>query len=112
MTRETYNIIMACKNHGEYADAIESVKDYLAASCNIRRENYSSDQLTDIMMNAMYDYIDTCDKPSFFLWTMRSIYNKDKISIGEHIARAFSIVQVMRNGNYINGFGEWSHGND
>lgn len=106
MTRETFNIIMACKNHGEYADAIESVKDYMAESCNVQREHYSSDQLTDIMKRAMYDYLDTCDKPSIFLRTMDSIFGQDKISTGEHIARAFSITQVMKDDNFINGFGE------
>ena len=107
MTRETFNIIMACKNHGKYADVIESVKDYMAEACNVQREHYSSDQMTDIMKRAMYDYLDTCDKPSVFLRTMDSIFGQDKISTGEHIARAFSITQVMRNDTYINGFGEW-----
>ena len=108
MTERTYNIIMACKK-AERGDIIDAAREYIAKECDCPIELYTQSVMSNIMENAMYDYIDSCDKPSTFLrffseW--RTFYSG--VSLGQQIAIAFQNVQVKRNGNYINGFGEWA----
>lgn len=110
MTERTYNIIMACKN-AEEGDIANAVKQYMAKECNVPVTAYSQADISRIMEAALYDYIDTCDKPSVFLrdlfqWQNYFGFN---ISFGELVAIVFRAVRVKdRNGNYINGFGEWA----
>ena len=57
----------------------------------------------------MYDYIDTCDKPSAFLSLFNNVYDRNCMSLAERIAIAFTLVKVRDNsqgGKYINGFNE------
>lgn len=110
MTERTFNIIMACKHRPEtVANVMDSVRDYMSKECDCPIDYYDESRMAVIMKIAMYDYIDTCDKPSGFLSTMEGIIGKEHLSLGEHIARAFTIVRVRDNGSnhYINGFGEW-----
>ena len=110
MTERTYNIIMACKK-AEDGDLIDAVKQYMAKECNVPITAYSQVNMSRIMESALYDYIDTCDKPNqflrdFFEWLG---YYGLNVSLGEQIAIAFKTVRVKdRNGNYVNGFGEWA----
>ena len=110
MTSRTYNIIMACKN-AEEGDVINAVKQYMSKECDVPVTAYSQADISRIMEAALCDYIDTCDKPSgfmsyFFEWHNYYGYN---VSFGEQVAMAFRAVRVKdRNGNYINGFGEWA----
>ena len=64
--------------------------------------------LTKIVLEAAYDYIDTCDKPSTFLRLMHgcAMGAIRQVSLLERICYAFEIVQVHGNGRYINGFKE------
>ncbi len=108
MTERTYNIIMACKRSYP-RDLTDNVAQYMAKECGCSVGDYSQPIITDIMKTALYDYIDTCDKPSIIL---RKLDENNRfyhdVSIGAQIATAFRSVQVRdRNGNYINGFGEW-----
>ena len=110
MTERTYNIIMACKN-AEHKDLVDAVKECLAKECNVSASDYCQADISRIMEAALCDYIDTCDKPSaflniFFEWQN---YYGFSISFGEQVAIALRAVRVKdRNGNYINGFGEWA----
>ena len=109
MTNRTFNIIMACKQWNKN-DIVENVKVYMSKECDVPITEYTQCQISDIMMEAMYDYIDSCDKPSSFLREIE--YNRNyygiTVSIGEIIAMSFKNTMVLdRNGNYINGFGEW-----
>lgn len=109
MTERTFNIIMACKRRSENtADVIDGVKAYMAEECNCPIYYYSEYKMSEIMRTAMYDYIDTCDKPSTFMRLFDDVFDKEHISLGERIARAFTLVRVRSDGNhYVNGFGEW-----
>lgn len=114
MTERTYNIIMACKK-AEDGDVTDAVKKYMSKECDVPIECYTQSEISRIMQTAMYDYLDTCDKPSvfmshFFEWQSYYGYN---LSFGEQVARAFQNIRVRdRNGNYINGFGEWAGKHD
>ena len=108
MTERTYNIIMACKAK-EYCNISDAVKEYMAKECASSVDDYHETALAGIMQEVMYDYIDTCDKPSSFLRDLNNIINGELLSVGERIARAFVLVRVKnRDGQYVNGFGEWA----
>lgn len=111
MKQSTYNIIMACKRC-EYYDFTQGIKEYLSQHTNTPIQYYSQGEMNKIMISAMYDYIDTCDRPSSFLHTLREVHDAHTLSIGERIARAFYLVRVCeKDGNFVNGFGEWMDGN-
>ena len=108
MTERTFNIIMACKHHSDNDENIYyAVKRYMSKECMCPENFYSEVQMAEIMRNAMYDYIDTCDKPNAFLRLFDRVYDREFISLSERIARAFTLVKVRDNrqgGKYINGF--------
>ena len=108
MTERTFNIIMACKHRSENtANVVDGVKAYMSDECDCPIHHYSECKVSEIMLTAMYDYIDTCDKPSTFLRTLNDVYGKDRLSLGEQIARAFALVRVRNDHGFVNGFGEW-----
>lgn len=111
MEQRTLNIINVCKGHSKYwegtEDTLQAVKNYMADECGCKVEWYTEKQITDIMYTAMKDYIDCCDKPSFFLYNLERVHVSDPSNLTERIAFAFSIVEVRdKEGNYINGFDE------
>ena len=108
MTERTYKIIMACKAK-EYCNIADAVKEYMSQECGSHVDDYHEVALAGIMQEAMYDYLDTCDKPSIFLRELNNIVYGEFLSVGERIARAFTLVRVKnRDGQYVNGFGEWA----
>ena len=108
MTERTYNIIMACKRNDKYSNVVDAAKEYMSLECDYPMNYYSEMQMCSIMFEAMCDYLDTCDKPSTFIRLMGNVFDKEYISFGEQIARAFQLVRVKKDDNYINGFGEWA----
>ena len=115
MTKRTCNIIKACKNWYGYngATQLDRVKKYISDECCFPVEDYTDNMMDNIMLEAMYDYIDTCDKPSVFLREMNNLAYREKYSQAEQIAKAFELVQVCEceNDKYINGFSEELWGN-
>lgn len=106
MTERTYKIIMACKS-AESGNVSDAVKEYLAKEYAEHVDTYNEIVLAGIMRETMYDYIDTCDKPSIFLREFERMLYKELMSVSERIARAFLNVRVKnRDGQYVNGFGE------
>lgn len=109
MKERTYKIIMACKSHGS-GDVIDAVRTYMAKECMVNEIDYEEVTLSKIMLEAMYDYLDSCDRPSSFMREFMAIFYGEYLSIGERIARAFLTVRVRNNdGKYVNGFGEWAN---
>jgi len=107
MTERTYNIIMACKKVA-YGDVIEAAKEYMSKECDVPIEEYTQSQMSKIMKTAMFDYLDSCDKPSAFIRCLMEVDNYfDSVSLGERIALAFRSIRVKNGDMYINGFGEW-----
>ena len=110
MTERTVRIILACKGmiYSDNEDIIDRVRSYMSEECMCPKEYYTEEVLTRIVLNAVYDYIDTCDRPSTFLRLMDGCAMSAirHVSLLERICYAFEIVQVQGNGKYINGFKE------
>jgi hypothetical protein len=107
MTRDTYNIIRACKGNflTDETSEIKRVKLYMAKVCDTPVERYTDNIISSIMLNALYDYIDTCDRPSAFLRSMYSQVGDTPKTLAERIAIAFQLVRIKNeNGEYVNGF--------
>ena len=107
MTERTCNIIQACKGslYPQIDDRIMRVKSYMAEECGCDIDTYTDDVLESILKTAVYDYIDTCDRPSTFLRLMYDTI-EPKISLIEKICCAFTFVRMkdsMTN-EYVNGF--------
>jgi hypothetical protein len=70
----------------------------------------SDRDMLDIMYDAMRDYLDHCDKPSFFMWQLKDVLMRDSEDLPLRIGVALSLVQVKDdNGNYVNGFDDRLH---
>lgn len=111
MTERTVKIILACKGaiYSDNEDMIDRVRSYMSDECICPKEYYTEEVMTKIVLEAMYDYIDTCHMPSSFL---KSMYHwqywqtNKEVSLLERICIAFKLVQVHGDGKYINGFKE------
>ena len=116
MEQRTLNIINIVKGNTKYyriydnMDVIEAIKQYMADECAYKAEWYTDKDMLDIMYDAMRDYLDHCDKPSFFMWELKEVLMRDSENLPLRIAIALSLVQVRDdNGNYINGFDDRLH---
>ena len=108
MTERTVKIILACKGaiYSDNEDRIDRIRSYMSDECNYPKEDYTEEAMTKIVLEAMYDYIDTCDKPSSFLRSMYDWRMNQDASLLERICTSFVLIQVQGNGKYINGFKE------
>lgn len=114
MNKRTCNIIMASKGSlpmflnsvNDEHTQIERVKKYMSEECDCPIDHYTDEIMDDILFEAMCDYIDTCDRPSFFLRQIKEVkrlLDKDR-SLAEKIAIAFDLVEVRDKNKYVNGF--------
>lgn len=108
MTERTYKIIMACKQN-ESGDRMDAVKALLVEQDRSNPIFCGQGTMSSVMIEAMYDYLDTCDRPSAFLRDLADIHQSEYLSIGERIGRAFMLVRVKRGDQYVNGFGKWTN---
>ncbi len=109
MTERTFNIIRACKGtlYPEIESKIDRVRTYMSEECGCPIEEYTDVEMENIVVEAMYDYIDTCDKPSIFLRQIRDCINKDS-TLTERICNAFGVTRVRNaEGKYVNGFADF-----
>lgn len=108
MTERTVKIILACKGmiYPSNEDMIDRIRSYMSDECNCPKEDYTEEVITKIVLEAMYDYIDTCDRPSIFLRQMYYWHWNKEASLLERVCTAFELVQVQGDGKYINGFKE------
>lgn len=118
MEQRTLNIINILKGNTKYlrsdkregnTDMIEAIKQYMADECAYKAEWYTDRDMFDILYNAMLDYLDHCDKPSFFMRRLGDITRGRLDSITQDIAIALSLVQVQDVGGYVNGFDDRLH---
>ena len=115
MTNQTLDIILlskkAYKNYPE-SRSIDRIIHYLSDTSIIEKEYFRDFhyELTRIIKNNMYDYIDNCDTPSDLLKSMERVkfFRYDKMSELDCILEAFRLIQVISNDRYINGFNEES----
>ena len=109
MTKRTCNIIRACKGnlYPEIKGKVDRVRTYMSKECMCPLSTYTTAVTESIVVEAMCDYIDTCDKPSTFLRQVRDTKEAliRDLTLTERICIAFSLVQVKNgDGEYINGF--------
>lgn len=115
MEQRTLNIINIVKGNTKYltydsnTDMIEAIKQYMADECAYKAEWYTEKDMLDIMYDAMRDYLDYCDKPSFFMWRLKDVLMRDSENLPLRIAIALSLVQVRDDNGYINGFDDRLH---
>lgn len=119
MDKRTAEIIMLCKGQHKYKTGDKNLCDlvatYMSDICLCPKEYYTESVLRGIIMSAVKDYLDSCDKPSVFINGVEEIwdmYNNPLMSESHHInfneavLRAFSWVRVKVDDRYINGFSE------
>ena len=135
MEKRTFNIIMACKGQFSRIDCnvnldfaesdsceyviahmyppelspCECAIAYMSQECDRPASAYTEYEKEKIMFDAMCDYLDTCDKPSYFMRTLMDIAGKEIYNRSEQIAIALQLVQVKDNNGYINGFDKYKN---
>ncbi len=116
MTQRTCNIIMCCKGNchlpeAENKTALEAVAAYMSKECICPIETYKGRLLEGIMKEAMFDYMNSADRPGcdlrqLFCWHGIGV----EPSMSERIANMLSLVQVRDREApdkplyYVNGF--------
>ena len=113
MEQRTLNIIYVCKGHTKYWDGAskyyDAIRNYMADECAYKPEWYTDRQISNILDEALKDYIDHCNKPSFVLWYLKDIMDRWDYDIYHAIPIVFADTQVYDNGDYINGFDDRLH---
>lgn len=115
MEQRTLNIINIVKGNTKYltydgnTDMIEAIKQYMADECAYKAEWYTDRDMFDILYTAMLDYLDHCDKPSFFMRKLGDVLMRDSMDLPFRIAIALSLVQVQDVNGYVNGFDDRLH---
>jgi hypothetical protein len=120
LKQRTLNIINILKGntkyHGLYdgTDGVEAVKQYMADECKYNVEWYTDADMFEIMYDAMLDYLDHCDKPSFFMEYLKDVMDRRTHDMYYSIALVFrAYTQVCDDdGNYVNGFDDRIHALD
>lgn len=119
MTQRTLNIINICKGNTKYKHLfdnkpmLDAIKEYMAEECGCEIEWYTEKEMLNIMLEAMYDYLETCDNIRRFLGDVISAAEDDedahKYNIAYGIAVAFQCTMVSNHKGYINGFDDRFH---
>ena len=115
MEQRTLNIINIVKGNTKYltydgnTDMIEAIKQYMADECAYKVEWYTEKDMFDILYNAMLDYLDHCDKPSYFMRRLGDVMRGRMDNIVLDIAVTLSLTQVQDVDGYVNGFDDRLH---
>lgn len=115
MEQRTLNIINICKGNTKYNNYshIENIKEYMSDECGCTVDDYTENDIFDIIKTAFYDYINHCDKPDIFFKEMEEflfIYNLEltQLNIIKAMCSGFRMAQVKRKKDniyyYVNGF--------
>ena len=116
LKQRTLNIINILKGNTKYhrlydgVNGIEAIKQYMADECAYNVEWYTDADMFEIVYDAMLDYLDHCNKPSFFMRRLGDVMGECTTITATDIAVALMLTQVKDdNGNYINGFDDRIH---
>lgn len=115
MGQRTLNIIYICKGNTKYWNGVRKEHDIYDAIRNYMADKYmykySDYDISNLLYEAMTDYLDYCDKPSFFMLCLKDVMDRRGYDIYYSIAIVFrAYTQVMDgNGNYVNGFDDRLH---
>ena len=110
MNDRTLSIIAVCKGNTKYEsklslDLIDSVKNYLSDFSGCDKKILTPKLVEEVILAAFYDFIDVCDKPSYFLRQLDNLKNVN-FDLSTRICMLFRATQVVEEGHYINGFNE------
>lgn len=98
MTQRTCNIIMTCKGVCKYAEEadslVDAVKMYLGRECDYPWEKYSDRMIESVILEALYDFMDTASHPGYELRQLFYQYATYNPSIAERICTMFQLTQV------------------
>lgn len=114
MEQRTLDIIRICKGGTKYRpnDLIyNGIRSYMAEECMVEPSCYTDEDISNILWETMSDYLDNCDKPSFFMWCLKDVMRRHDWDIYRAIIIVFSVYTQVRNndGNYVNGFDDRLH---
>lgn len=117
MDQRTLNIINICKGNTKYnkpGRVYDAIRNYMADECAYKPEWYTDKEISLFLWEALKDYIDHCDKPSFVLWCLKDVMDKHNWDMYHAIAVVFSAYTQVKdnNGNYVNGFDDRIHALD
>ena len=109
MEQRTLNIINICKCNTPYwigaKTYYDAIRNYMADECAYRPEWYTDAHISQFLWEALKDYIDHCDKPSFVLFGLEETMRRDDCDVYHAIPWVFLEAQVRdSNLNYVNGF--------
>lgn len=118
MEQRTCNIIRCCKGGcqlpaGKDQDRLTAVAAYMSDECACPIGDYKGRLLEQIMKEAMFDYLNTADKPGNELRRLFDIPGLGpEPSMSERIASMFALCQVLeakdpknpKELSYVNGF--------
>lgn len=112
MEQRTCNIIMTCKGNCGYAamadTLVDAVKIYLGKECDYPWEKYSERMIESILLEALYDFMNTATRPGYELRQLFYQYSTHNPTLSERICTMFQLTQVKKKSNgvyqYMNGF--------
>ena len=112
MEQRTCNIIMTCKGNCGYAamadTLVDAVKIYLGKECDYPWEKYSERMIESILLEALYDFMNTATRPGYELRQPFYQYPTHNPTLSERICTMFQLTQVKKKSNgvyqYMNGF--------
>lgn len=106
MQKRTLEIIAVCKGDTRYdsqTGLVDAVKNYMSDTCLCDKVLYTDNRLENILVTAFYDFVDVCDRPSFFLKQLEEFKWLDP-SLTGRICAMFQSVEVWDGYKYVNGF--------
>ena len=113
MEQRTLDIIHICKGNTKYGrnnEVYNGIRQYLADECMMYPDYYTDMDVSLTLWGAMSDYLDYCNKPSFFMWCLKDVMCRNKCDIYHAIPIVFGAYTQVRDDNgYINGFDHRLH---
>lgn len=114
MEQRTLDIINICKGNTKYSKndhVYNSIRRYMAEECMMNPNDYTDEDISWILWEAMSNYLDHCDKPSYFMWLLKDVMRRHDWDVCHALPIIFSAYTCVRdgNGNYINGFDDRLH---
>jgi len=113
MNDKTLKIIAVCKGWGHYTDessTLEALTNFFSDLYGHPTHFYTYEEVERIMRNALYDYIDHCDRPSDVLRDMYSMADFDESqTLVERIYMVFAtsmVYEASLEPKFCNGFDE------
>lgn len=106
MEKRILEIIAVCKSNTRYDSElglVDAVKNYMSDTCMCEKKWYTDSQMEKILREAFYDFIDVCDRPSYFLRRLEEV-KWIRLNLADRICLVFQTTQVLENHAYINGF--------